>query len=404
MAILLVDDEPAIRRSLGAHLADFDYEVLEADNGLAGLQTLQANRDRIEAVIVDLTMPVMDGYAFLERVVESMPLLPVVVLSGVGAIEQAMKAMRLGAWDFLSKPIGNMEVVTLTLEKVLHKARILKENLEYKENLEALVRERTAKLEAANRAKSEFLANMSHEIRTPLNGIMGMLQLLGGTRLDEEQRQYSDAALHSVKRLTTLLTDILDLSRLDAGQMKPAVRAFDPRELLASVEDLFRLTAAQARLNFVVSCDPSVPPRLLGDEQRLRQILCNLVGNALKFTESGEVRLEATALPCASGTAPRILFSVSDTGPGIADAMLERIFEAFIQVEDTYTREHQGAGLGLSIVKKLVGMLGGTLCVDTEPGSGSTFYVSLPLSPGEEALPPPRTPPPPGGDRPLDPT
>jgi signal transduction histidine kinase len=232
---------------------------------------------------------------------------------------------------------------------------------------------------------------------------MGMLQLLGGTRLDEEQRQYSDAALHSVKRLTTLLTDILDLSRLDAGQMKPAVRAFDPRELLASVEDLFRLTAAQARLNFVVSCDPSVPPRLLGDEQRLRQILCNLVGNALKFTESGEVRLEATALPCASGTAPRILFSVSDTGPGIADAMLERIFEAFIQVEDTYTREHQGAGLGLSIVKKLVGMLGGTLCVDTEPGSGSTFYVSLPLSPGEEALPPPRPHRPPGASAPWTP-
>ncbi len=404
MAILLVDDESAIRRSLGAHLTDFDYEVLEADNGLSGLRILQANRDRIEAVIVDLTMPVMDGYAFLEHVVESMPLLPVVVLSGVGAIEQAMKAMRLGAWDFLSKPIGNMDVVTLTLEKVLQKARILKENLEYKDNLEALVRERTAKLEAANRAKSEFLANMSHEIRTPLNGIMGMLQLLGGTRLDEEQRQYSDAALHSVKRLTTLLTDILDLSRLDAGKMKPAVRAFDPRELLAAVEALFRLTAAQAHLTFVVSCDPSVPPRLRGDEQRLRQILCNLVGNALKFTESGEVRLEATALPFGPDSTPRILFSVSDTGPGIADAMLERIFEAFIQVEDTYTREHQGAGLGLSIVKKLVGMMGGTLCVDTEPGSGSTFYVSLPFSPGEEALPPPRTPPPPGGGRPLDPT
>ncbi len=234
--------------------------------------------------------------------------------------------------------------------------------------------------EVANQAKSGFLANMSHEIRTPLNGIMGMLQLLQGTKADAEQRQYTDAALHSCKRLTDLLSDILDLSRIEAGKMELAARPFDPRKLVRSVEDLFHLPAAQKGLSLIIACDPAVPARLVGDEHRLSQILCNLVGNALKFTDNGEIRLEATVLPEGDPDRPRLLFTVSDMGQGVADTMIERIFDTFTQLEGPYTRQYQGAGLGLPIVKKLVDMMGGCICVETEPGFGSTFFVSIPLA------------------------
>lgn len=380
MAILIIDDEPAIRRSLCAHLTDHDFEILEADNGRTGLAVLEADPDGVEAVIVDLTMPVMDGYAFLERVAERMPLLPVVVLSGVGVVDDAVRAMRLGAWDFLSKPVNDMGLLMAALSRVLDKARSLRDSLEYRENLEAMVRERTAGLEAASRAKSEFLANMSHEIRTPLNGIMGMLQLLLMSGLDGKRLQYCDAALESCTRLTSLLTDILDLTRLAEGRLELARQPLDIRELLRSVESLYRLSAEQRRLSLKVVCDASVPAGLLGDEHRLRQILCNLVGNALKFTQAGEIALSACALPRGPEGEARILFCVSDTGPGIADDALDRVFEDFAQLEDTYTRQHQGAGLGLSIVKRLAHLMGGSLCVDSAPGAGAAFYLSLPLA------------------------
>ncbi len=234
--------------------------------------------------------------------------------------------------------------------------------------------------EVANRTKSEFLANMSHEIRTPLNGIMGMLQLLQTTRVDAEQRQYTDAALHSCSRLTALLSDILDLSRIEAGKMELAARPFDLRELLCSVEDLYHLPATQQGLSLDVACDPAVPATLVGDEHRLRQILCNLAGNALKFTDTGGIRIEVSLLPEGDPARPRLLFTISDTGQGIADTIIEHIFDTFTQGEGPYTRQYQGAGLGLPIVRSLTNMMGGCICLETEPGFGSTFYLSIPFA------------------------
>lgn len=233
--------------------------------------------------------------------------------------------------------------------------------------------------DAASRAKSEFLANMSHEIRTPLNGVLGMLQLLETTDPNEEQKEYLLGAIRSTNRLTRLLSDILDISRIEAGRMEIVEAEFNIKETRDSIRELFEMEARGKGLLLEYGWNDNLPLVLIGDEPRLRQILFNLVGNALKFTEKGEVRIDASLLPGSSDSFVRVLFAVSDTGIGIADEYLKDIFEPFVQAEGSYTRRFQGAGLGLSIVRRLVSLLGGEISVDTTPGEGTTIYVSLPF-------------------------
>ncbi|EKO39753.1 MAG: PAS domain S-box [Solidesulfovibrio magneticus str. Maddingley MBC34] len=232
--------------------------------------------------------------------------------------------------------------------------------------------------EAATRAKSEFLANMSHEVRTPLNGVLGMLQLLQTTEQTDEQKEYVVRAIKSTSRLTRLLADILDISRIEAGKFQIIEEEFSLSALKESIHDLFMIAAKEKRIEFAFTVDPTAPPRLIGDETRVRQILFNLAGNAIKFTEHGSVRIQATLLPSKDGQA-QMLFMVRDTGIGISDEQLKDIFEPFVQGEESYTRRYQGAGLGLSIVRKLVKLQGGELAIDNTPGEGTLIYLSLPF-------------------------
>ncbi len=250
--------------------------------------------------------------------------------------------------------------------------------------LERELRATTEAAEAANRSKSEFLANMSHEIRTPLNGILGMLQLLQTTRLDGEQAEYLHAAIGSTRRLTRLLSDILDLSRIEAGKLVLEEAAFAVEALRDALLEVFALAARGKGIALDFHIDARMPPRLVGDEARLRQILFNLVGNALKFTEAGHVRVEAVPLPSPADGPQRVLFSVEDSGRGIPDERLPHIFEPFVQGETIDVRNHQGAGLGLSIVRRLSRLMGGELAIDSREGRGTTVHLSLPLAlPGE---------------------
>jgi PAS domain S-box-containing protein len=232
--------------------------------------------------------------------------------------------------------------------------------------------------ESANIAKSTFLANMSHEIRTPLNGIMAMMQLLEMTALDVEQEQYVSLALKSSERLTRLLSDLLDISRIEAGKMTIRNEEFAIEALCGSVFELFTVSAKEKGIFLERILDPSLPVNLVGDESRLRQILFNLVGNAVKFTEKGWVRLEVTPLRIENHVV-HVLFSVIDSGIGISPEHIDALFQPFAQVENSLTRQFQGAGLGLSIVRRLVALMGGHITLDSVPGEGTAVHVVLPL-------------------------
>lgn len=235
--------------------------------------------------------------------------------------------------------------------------------------------------EYANQTKSEFLANMSHEIRTPLNGVLGMLQLLNHTTLDSDQRQYTMMATEASERLTNLLSDILNLSRVEAGKLQIDYEPTHLRETLDHARKLFVLNAKEKQIELALHVDPRIPDTVLGDSTRLLQVLTNLVGNAVKFTDKGEITIEAFPLPASQPHSSKVLFAVSDTGVGISQKDQDTLFEPFVQGQKGYKKTHQGAGLGLSICSRLVGLMGGTIHTESEPDAGSTFYfcITFPL-------------------------
>lgn len=363
--LLIVDDERNNLNVLSEIFKD-DHEIVIAKDGTQALKRA-FSKTPPDLILLDIIMPDPDGFEVCRQLKadEKTKSIPIIFITAKDEIDEEKEGLEIGAVDYIRKPFSPAIV-----KSRVHTHLALKFALE---NLE--IEKRAA--ESASLAKSEFLANMSHEVRTPLNAILGFAELLTKLIEDKQQKNYLSSIQTSGKSLLTLINDILDLSRVEAGKLEPEYSPVNLYDVFQEMQQIFSHKIASKELNFMLMIDQSLPEALMLDEVRLRQVLFNLVGNAIKFTKSGYVKLSVHKRYLTEDRSTlELVFTVEDTGIGIPKDELSSIFDVFEQ-QKGQSSEYEGTGLGLAITKRLVHMMDGKITLTSEEGVGSKFCVNL---------------------------
>jgi len=377
--VLLIEDDDVdarIAQKMLAETADAWPRLTRVDCLTAGIEHVQKHGD-IDVVLLDLGLPESRGLKTLETFRDQVADVAVVVCTSADDQQVGIHAVQQGAQDYLVKGKVDADLMTRSLSYAIERHRM-------QLGMQRLMAElRVAKeaAEAGSKAKGEFLANMSHEIRTPMNGIIGMAGLLSHTKLTGEQHDYLAMIQQSAESLLRLLNDILDFSKIEAGKLELESIDFSLRDCVGKTGHALAIRAAEKGVELACRVAPDLPDRLVGDPGRLRQIIVNLTGNAIKFTDKGEVVIDVSEDSSADGTVS-LHFAVRDTGIGIPAQQQQVIFEAFRQADTSSTRRFAGTGLGLAISSQLVEMMGGRIWLESQVGEGSTFHFTAKFARG----------------------
>ncbi|MCM8527274.1 MAG: ATP-binding protein [Lentisphaeraceae bacterium] len=369
--ILLVEDDNTSRELLVHRLVNCGYQVLQAACGKDAQEMILCCLP--DLILLDITLPDINGLKILENLKSNTKTsaIPVIIVSGRDSNDDVIQGLNMGASDYITKPYqwGIIIARVKSALRSVETTKLLKEAL-YQERLNV-------------QSKSDFLVNMSHEIRTPLNGILGLLQLMNQTELTDDQRQYTKLMNTSGDALMHIVNNLLDLSRAEAGLLELDNGAFNLEELVKGVSEIIYSKACQKGLEIFIHVDEGVKLDVVGDSNRISQILTNYAANALKFTESGCITFHIKA---NEGTDKSCCYKliVEDTGIGLSHEAQKRLFQKFIQADSSIANEYGGSGLGLSICKQLAEVMGGHVGMSSEEGKGTQFWLELPLTFGPE--------------------